>query len=181
MTGEKQFRLSKSRDRKWFGLRPRSFFILVISIVAVWTAPSAAEPPYTERDYMSERERQFHGTIAVVGETYHLSVVNSSFPTILTLVMSSKDKALHLEIKPEVKPASIVMSVSEPSAYRLLKPVWYDNNLQQPKRFWTNRYWIPMEECNVNGCPKISFRVTQGAVEITVLGKRRPYPPLSGD
>ena len=102
MTGEKQFRLSKSRDRKWFGLRPPSFFILVISIVAVWAALSAAETPYTERDYMSERERRFHGAIAVVGRTYHLNIVNSSFPAILTLVMSSKDKALHLEIKPEV-------------------------------------------------------------------------------
>lgn len=144
-------------------------------------ATAAALPPYTERDYMSERERQFHGTIAIVGETYHLSVVNSSFPAILTFVMSSKDKALHLEIKPEVKPASVVMSVSEPSAFRLLRPVWCGNKLQEPKRFWTNRYWIPMEECNVNGCPKISFRVTQGAVEIIVLGKRRPYPPLRGN
>jgi len=181
LTEERQLRHSLSQERKRGGIQSPSFFILAIFLVAVWTAPSVADPPYTERDYMSERERQFHGTIAVVGETYHLSIVNSSFPRILTFVMSSKDKAIYLEIKPEVKPAGIVMSVSEPSAYRLLKPVWYDNNLQQPKRFWTNRYWIPLEECNVNGCPKISFRVTQGAVEITVLGKRRPYPPLSGD
>lgn len=123
---------------------------------------------YTERDYISRRNREFHGTTAVKGQVYLMSTVRATYPEIVTFTMTNQSD-LFVSISPLDSPAGVLMLGSNPTSLRDMKPAWYNNDIRHPVEFWISDFWKSRGTCNNNNnCSKISFRAIQGSAEITI-------------
>lgn len=133
---------------------------------------SIAKRGITERDYIIDRSIRFHGSVAVVGEGYTISVTDSKWPQQVTFVMH-KDRSLMVRIFPIYRPAGVLMLASQPSSPRLVKAVWANDDLRNPVNLWTNNFWVRKGTCDHTGCPKIRFQATRGTIGLSILDKRR--------
>ena len=143
---------------------------ILLAAMLVHASPAKAIP-FTERDYMSERQRLIHGVVARPGDGYTLSLTDDRFYEEISFEMS-KQRALFVEITPLTRPAGILMLVTQPGAPRSWRPVWGDDELMEPIRFWTDHFWRPSEACSAVGCPKIRFLSTHGESEILIIDIR---------
>lgn len=147
-------------------------------IFVVLVSDLTAGIPITERDYISDRWRKFHGTRANVGDMFYLTFDNKAFQQHVTFTLS-KDSDLYIEIYPMNKShAAFVMLASEPSSLRNMKAVWYENDLRNPTRFWVSRYFVPVHWFNANGYAKIQFKVLYGDLELKILDSKNLHPVL---
>ncbi len=153
---------------------PRPAFLVLLCII-LFAGDVTAQVDYTERDYMSERRRRFHGTQSVPGLTYHISRNNKEFVSYFTFEMN-KDSDILVQIRPMSRPSSVAILVSEPTSLRDFKMVWSDHDLREPVRFWTSSYWTPRRRCNNNVCSKIRFQAIEGDAEFQILRYKRLYP-----
>jgi len=161
---------------------PKSTLIILISLIIISTLAVCfydlllcdlvnASYGITERDYISERNRNFEGVGATIGVTYTLSLTDSLWPKQVTFDMTGV-RALLVLIEHEETPSSIIVLGSEPSSPRVLKVIWAHDDLKTPVSFWTSDFWKHNNDCDSTGCPRIRFQVIEGGAAVTILAKR---------
>jgi hypothetical protein len=152
-------------------IRRRVGWLAILLMALLLSAPTAWAIPFTERDYMSERQRLVHGVVARPGDGYTLSLTDDRFYEEISFEMS-KQRALFVEIRPLTRPAGVLMLVTQPGTPRSWRAVWGEDDVAQPIRFWTDHFWRPSEACSAVGCPKIKFISTHGEAEIIIIDIR---------
>ena len=140
------------------------FFILLIASAQ----QAQAQVEYNQRDYMAERSRSHYGAVPIIGKVYGLSPNDTQYKKLVTFNMR-KHRGILVEIEPLRQPAGILLLASQPATPRNLKPVWRETNLSHTIRFWTDRYWFPLDRCSTMGCPRMTFEATDGAVEVRII------------
>ena len=143
--------------------------ICAVVLLVVFTVSVQAQIEFNQRDYMAKRYRSHYGAVPVVGTVYGISPSDARFKKLVTFTMR-KHRAILVEIEPLKQPAGVLLMASQPANTRDLRPVWRETNLSQTIRFWTDRYWNPLDRCSSMGCPRMTFLATSGAVEVRIIG-----------
>ncbi|MFZ5569574.1 MAG: hypothetical protein ACOZF0_04180 [Thermodesulfobacteriota bacterium] len=147
----------------------------LLALLFLPSRPAEAVRGYTERDYIIDRYNRFQGYEPVLYEPYTISVSDTRWDQVFGYVMS-KDRTLLLEITPVTASAGVIMFGSETGSPRCLKAVWAHDNITEPIRFWTDRFWSPDDrECDntYTDCPRIMFRATSGTLGVSVLERKK--------
>lgn len=142
--------------------------LAILPLAPIGTARS--QSTLAGRDYMTWQRELSQGTRPRVGDVRSLAPLDHIRDQV-TWVMS-RDRALLVQIEPVEQPATVYMLVSTAASPHRLRAIWGSDNLTEPIRFWTDRFWSPVGKCNPTGCPKIRFRATRGKVRVTILQKR---------
>jgi hypothetical protein len=145
------------------------FFIYTFTLY--FHSESKAQGKINEGDYLSVEKKRFHGRGPRVGTVYWLGILNSEMLQQVTLNMFNT-RALLINIQTDRKNSGVIMLVSEVGTPRILKAVWKCDNILEPIIFWTDRFWIPENECSFLGCPKIRFQATSGECDLFILDKK---------
>ncbi len=145
----------------------------LLGVLLLQPGPAEGVRGYTERDYIIDRHIRFQGYEPVLFEAYTISVSDTRWDSVFGYVMS-KDRALLLEFTPVTPSAGVVMFGSEVGSPRRLKAVWAHDNITEPIRIWTDRFWIPdNRECDATGCPRIMFKATSGTLGVSVMERKK--------
>ncbi len=124
-----------------------------------------------KRDYISVEKKSYHGRGPRSGVTYYLGVLNSEMLQQVTFNMFNT-RALLIKIQTKRKNSGLIMLASQVGTPRILKAVWKCDNILEPIIFWTDDFWIPENECNPFGCPKIRFQATTGSLDLLILDRK---------
>ncbi len=147
------------------------FGFIIYAFTLYFHSESMAQGGISERDYITVEKKRFHGRGPRIGAVYWLGLVNPNALQQVTFKMIDTH-ALLIKIQTKRKNSGVIMLASQVGTPRILKAVWKCDNILEPIIFWTDRFWIPDNECNSLGCPKIRFQTTRGECDLFILDKR---------
>lgn len=143
----------------------------LLIITAFPPHPLVADRAYNERDKMTDERIKTEGFRPVLFNAFTISADNPKWDERVTYLMS-KHSALLVEVTPLNKPTGVIMFASGPASRRDMKAVWAHDDLTEPVRFWTDRYWPSSKECDTTGCPRLMFKAIKGTLSVTILDTR---------
>lgn len=144
---------------------------LLLAAILFHPPPLGADRAYNERDKMTDERIKDQGFRPVLFNPFTISADDPQWDERVSYLMS-KHSALLVEVSPVKKPTGVIMFASSPASRRDMRAAWAHDNLTDPVRFWTNRYWISGKDCDTTGCPRLMFKAIKGTLTVTILDTR---------